>query len=522
MGVLHTPSRHTFECDGTQRVFPIPSLMISQDFVRIEIDGVLQSDRKQWDIVNNSLVFVLAPISGAILDVQVASDSESLGELGMISNVDILAKNITNVNKVANIDTDVTKVADIDLDVTTVASIVSEIPIVSAISTDVATVASISSEVITVAGIETDVTTVANISSDVTTVANNIVDVQNAEENAIIAKEEAWRAEAERLTANSYATEPEDVYVKIYTSNNDGTFTITDTTDYSSYHYERKATTLITTGIINDVTSYADRTYSSNKIDSIVSTINNNITPIENSIGVIEGDIVALDGRVSDLENDVSSLDNTTVKLTENQTIEDVKTFIVSPIVPTPTAGTQVANKEYVDTKQSKLGFVPVQQGTGIGQLNSTVKIGWTGSRTKITINETDTGNIVMDSDIGVANSSLVKTALNASGTAPIYACRAWVNFNGTGTVAIRASGNVSSITDNGIGDYTVNFTTAMPDGNYSLNGMSGDITNGARPLVRVILVGNMLGNYVLKTANAVRVAVWDVDAFEMNITIFR
>jgi hypothetical protein len=54
------------------------------------------------------------------------------------------------------------------------------------------------------------------------------------------------------------------------------------------------------------------------------------------------------------------------------------------------------------------------------------------------------------------------------SGTAPIYPCRAWVNFNGTGTVAIRASGNVSSITDNGTGDYTVNFTTAMPDANYS------------------------------------------------------
>ena len=54
------------------------------------------------------------------------------------------------------------------------------------------------------------------------------------------------------------------------------------------------------------------------------------------------------------------------------------------------------------------------------------------------------------------------------SGTAPLYMCRAWVNFNGTGTVAIRASGNVTSITDNGTGDYTVNFTTAMPDANYS------------------------------------------------------
>ena len=47
------------------------------------------------------------------------------------------------------------------------------------------------------------------------------------------------------------------------------------------------------------------------------------------------------------------------------------------------------------------------------------------------------------------------------------YGCRAWVNFNGTGTVAIRDSGNVSSITDNGTGNYTIAFTTAMPDANY-------------------------------------------------------
>jgi hypothetical protein len=52
---------------------------------------------------------------------------------------------------------------------------------------------------------------------------------------------------------------------------------------------------------------------------------------------------------------------------------------------------------------------------------------------------------------------------------ATAYACRAWVNFNGTGTVAIRASGNVSSITDLGVGNYTVNFTNAISDTNYSV-----------------------------------------------------
>jgi hypothetical protein len=83
------------------------------------------------------------------------------------------------------------------------------------------------------------------------------------------------------------------------------------------------------------------------------------------------------------------------------------------------------------------------------------------------------------------------------SGSAPIYGARAWVNFNGTGTVAIRASGNVSSITDNGAGDYTVNFTTAMPDVNYAISvagqsvgnntiARSGQATTGTTGAVRV------------------------------------
>jgi hypothetical protein len=73
---------------------------------------------------------------------------------------------------------------------------------------------------------------------------------------------------------------------------------------------------------------------------------------------------------------------------------------------------------------------------------------------------------------------------------ATAYGCRAWVNFNGTSTVAIRASGNVSSITDNGTGDYTVNFTTAMPDVNYST---TASVSNapGTQNLVSVIYTDN-------------------------------
>jgi hypothetical protein len=72
--------------------------------------------------------------------------------------------------------------------------------------------------------------------------------------------------------------------------------------------------------------------------------------------------------------------------------------------------------------------------------------------------------------DAASVTSGQVVSFVNNFGTVanlPAYQCRAWVNFNGD-PVAIRASGNVSSITDNGTGHYTVNFTTAMPDANYS------------------------------------------------------
>jgi len=71
-----------------------------------------------------------------------------------------------------------------------------------------------------------------------------------------------------------------------------------------------------------------------------------------------------------------------------------------------------------------------------------------------------------------IADANITAAKLNGaqSGSAPIYGARAWVNFNGTSTVAIRASGNVSSITDNGTGDYTVNFSTAMSDADYAPN----------------------------------------------------
>ena len=81
------------------------------------------------------------------------------------------------------------------------------------------------------------------------------------------------------------------------------------------------------------------------------------------------------------------------------------------------------------------------------------------------------------------ANAALPKAGGTMTGTVTFVStqpqvCKAWVNFNGIGTVAIRGSYNVSSITDNGTGDYTVNFTTAMADSNYSISGTSSSVAN--------------------------------------------
>ena len=88
------------------------------------------------------------------------------------------------------------------------------------------------------------------------------------------------------------------------------------------------------------------------------------------------------------------------------------------------------------------------------------------GTNGDFTLQNFGTGFVSISTSGGL---NLNGAVLAPQGVAPLFACRAWVNFNGTGTVAIRASGNVSSITDNGVGDYTVNFTTAMQDANYAV-----------------------------------------------------
>ena len=117
--------------------------------------------------------------------------------------------------------------------------------------------------------------------------------------------------------------------------------------------------------------------------------------------------------------------------------------------------------------------------------------------------------SLILDGDDGASKVNIA--AFNSTGTAPQYVCRAWVNFNGTGTVAIRESGNVSSITDNDVGSYTVNFTTAMPHVNYMGFGTTSSVTAGSDVSAPRLLE---------RTVNSVRVECWTNGEREDNLNM--
>jgi hypothetical protein len=136
------------------------------------------------------------------------------------------------------------------------------------------------------------------------------------------------------------------------------------------------------------------------------------------------------------------------------------------------------------------------------------------------------------EAEAGTNNTNFItplrmREGFNAGGSAPVYACRAWVNFNGTGTVAIRASGNVSSITDNGTGDYTVNFTTAMSDANYSAVANS-DTNPSFGPQAPQMFVSAVSNSTIAPTTSGFRLSTRimgtgaGVDQTYVTVSVFR
>ena len=113
-----------------------------------------------------------------------------------------------------------------------------------------------------------------------------------------------------------------------------------------------------------------------------------------------------------------------------------------------------------------------------------------------------------------------IREAFNATGTAPVYACRAWCNFDGTGTDPItpNGAGNISSITKSSTGVYVINFTTSMPSTNYSIMGTAG--FNGSAPqYVHEVPSSRTVNSITINTRNSAG-AINDSDSININIFI--
>ena len=191
-----------------------------------------------------------------------------------------------------------------------------------------------------------------------------------------------------------------------------------------------------------------------------------------------------------------------------------------------------------VVAKKDGSGWTPYRQGTALG--TASVRPDWRYAHRDNNLSDLESaatarGNLGVADDSSdpdftnnpnaAARRGLVLSALlnvlNATGTAPLYACRAWVNFKGTGTLSIRASGNVSSITDVGVGNYRINFAIDMEDANYS-----AVISHGfdATPSSNQNNTGafqrqNLAGSFTLFITS---VSDYNVDASQVMVSIFR
>lgn len=191
-----------------------------------------------------------------------------------------------------------------------------------------------------------------------------------------------------------------------------------------------------------------------------------------------------------------------------------------STITPTIASRSDVDGVHTTGTVTSGSASLTVASATGIAQGMVVVGEGITPGTTVSTIVST---TVTLSANAGATLSSdpvgfYDNTKALSPGSVGGQLCRAWVNFNGTSTVAIRASFNVSSITDNGTGDYTVNFTTAMPDANYALSINGNRSTRG---------IGLLAGVNAAPTTSSLRVQFNEynsnvADPIDASVAIFR
>ncbi len=241
-----------FNADGTQKTFTVASTILSQSHCRVDYyyDG---SDHEIasniWDVLSGSIIFDTAPTDGYVVKITVSTDGEELETAP--SDVSDVAANIDDVVIVADKITAITTLAGIDAaitslytDKTTLDSLYADKIILDSLYADKATLDSLFADKTTLDSLFADKVTLDSLYADKDTldvIYSNLTEILQAATRARESQLRAWEAEAEKKTADSYATEPEDILVKLYTSDGDGTFSYLNSTEYSALHWSAKA-----------------------------------------------------------------------------------------------------------------------------------------------------------------------------------------------------------------------------------------------------------------------------------------
>jgi len=211
--------------------------------------------------------------------------------------------------------------------------------------------------------------------------------------------------------------------------------------------------------------------------------------------------------------------------------IESVESKASKASVASKASKASVASKASIESVESKASIESVESKASIESVESKASKASVASKAPIESPQLTGTPRAPTAGAATNTTQLATTAytrkaipdvLNASGSAPMYAARAWVNFNGTGTPSIRAGGNVSSITDNGTGDYTINFANALPDANYAIAGFA------TYPLSDQALGLVTYGNDFAPSSGSVRIKTGDTASYNLrdsefiNVAIFR